>query len=487
MTRRTRVLDDDPVASLDDYRRQRGMEALAGAIAVEPDVIVGLIADAGLRGRGGAGFPTGVKWRTVADNRSTEQATTVVVNGAEGEPGTFKDRTLLRVNPFKVLEGALIAAYAVRAGAVVVALKATFEPEIDRVQRAIEDIAKSGLPGVLPIRIVTGPSEYLFGEESALLEVIEGRPPFPRVTPPYRRGLDEDEPWAGNSSSDVQLAARGGTDEAPTLVDNVETLANVPGIVLNGAAWFRSVGTAESPGTIVCTVSGATRWAGVGEYEMGTSLAEVIRELGGGALPQRSLVAALPGTANGAIAAADFDVALSYESLAALGSGLGSAGFIVIDDSIDPVSVAHGVSRFLAIESCGQCEPCKLDGLEISHGLRNIRTSTASEADLALVERRLTTVSDEARCSVGPQHQVAVASLLALASSSAAEHIARRIPGSEPWLVAPIIDLVDGRVRLDPAQRSKQPDWGHDSDSGQTPATRFENQPVSALMGLASE
>ena len=309
-----RVLDAEPVPNLAAYLDAGGGRGLAVAAATEPDDLIDIITDSGLRGRGGAGFPTGIKWRTVADSRGTVEPTAVVVNAAEGEPGTFKDRAIIRRNPYRVLEGALIAARAVGAPEVIVAIKASFRPEIRRLTAAIAEFAAEGLDDI-EMRIVEGPSDYLFGEESALLEVVEGRYPFPRVTPPYRRGLNDSSGSSGNSSAWVDLAREGGTREAPALIDNVETMANIPGIVLNGPDWFRAVSTTKSPGTI----TGDTERHAVGEFPMGTPLWEVIDALGGGPRPDRTLVAAISGTANSVLEAAQFDTPLSYEGLQSIG------------------------------------------------------------------------------------------------------------------------------------------------------------------------
>src|SRR5262245_46018678 len=183
-----RVLDEHTCHRIDDYVAAGGGRGLAAARVLGADATIDEVAASGLRGRGGAGFPTGVKWRTVAAAATGAAATPVIVNGAEGEPGTFKDRELLRRNPFKVLEGALIAAIAVDAGEVIVALKASFEHERRIVAAAIEQVVAAGWAGDVSIRLLLGPGAYLFGEETALLEVVEGRQPFPRVDPPYRRG-----------------------------------------------------------------------------------------------------------------------------------------------------------------------------------------------------------------------------------------------------------------------------------------------------------
>lgn len=245
---------------------------------MQPDELIAVVDASGLRGRGGAGFPTGVKWRTVRDNRSASQRTSVVVNGAEGEPGTFKDRALLRMNPYEVLEGALIAARAVDADQVIFGLKASFGPELQRLRLAIEEARRAGWTAGVEVVVFEGPNEYLYGEETALLESIDGRYPFPRLAPPFRRGVREtvesadDVDSGSNLPAHVEMAGQGG-EAAPTLVDNVETLANVPRIIARGADWFRTEGTAESPGTIVCTVTGSTQRHGVGEVMMGNPAA----------------------------------------------------------------------------------------------------------------------------------------------------------------------------------------------------------------------
>ena len=302
-----RVLDEHPVDALADYVAAGGGDALDAARRLEGVGIAEEVEAAGLRGRGGAGFPTGVKWRTVAASVADGPPPIVVVNGAEGEPGSFKDRTLLRRNPYRVLEGALIAASAVHARHVVVALKRSFRSERRRIAYAIAEAADAGWLRDVDVRITIGPSEYLFGEETALLEVIEGRQPFPRTAPPYREGLTTtaDDQDSDNTSPGVGLV----------LANNVETLANVPGIVINGADWFRTLGTTASPGTVVCTVSGDTRRAGVAEFPMGTPVGEIIEEIGGGARDDRRIVAAISGVANAILPVELFDTPACYDAM----------------------------------------------------------------------------------------------------------------------------------------------------------------------------
>ena len=452
-------------------------------MAVEPDDVIAAIDESGLRGRGGGGFPAGRKWRAVADNRSPQVRSTVVVNAAEGEPGTFKDRTIIDLNPYAVLEGSLIAAHAVRTDQVIIATKRSFSKQAERLRSAIAEVGKAGWTPAPSFTIVEGPEEYLYGEETALLEVVDGRYPFPRLAPPFRRGVDENvndiEDTDTQSSSAAHVELAGPTDATfapPTLASNVETFANVPGILANGPAWFRSVGTSDSPGTIVCTVSGNIARAGVGEFAMGTPLQEVIEQLGGGPREGRRLTAAMSGVANAVLPAARFDTPLTYDDMRAAGTGLGAAGFIVFDDTEDLVAVAAGVARFLAIESCGQCTPCKGDGLAIAEILTRLARSEPEPDDLGKLEKSLRTVADGARCNLAEQQQTVIASILDLGAEDLDTHAQGVASPSEPIFFAPIVDLVDTTAVVDQRLRDKQPDWTYDAvDSGQWPAARLDN------------
>jgi NADH-quinone oxidoreductase subunit F len=469
-----RVLDAEPLASLDDYVGRGGGEGLHAATRLGPEGVIDDVEASGLRGRGGAGFLTGRKWRTVLESLSPALPATVVVNAAEGEPGTFKDRTIMRRNPYRVLEGALVAASAVGADAVIVALNASFHQEIERIGKAIEEVRTAGWTDEVELFMVEGPSHYLYGEESALLEVIAGRNPFPRVAPPFRSGVDELDPSTKSAAGEA-LAGPDTAPVPPTLVNNVETLANVPAIVAQGADWFRTLGTRQSPGTVACTISGAPRRHGVGEFPLGTPLGEVIEAVGGGPRRKRRLVAAMSGVANPLIPAEQFDTPLSYEAMEEIGSGVGAAGFIVFDDETDPVAVAHGVSRFLAVESCGQCTPCKQDGLTMATLFHRLRTGDAGERELAQIEDHVRTVADEARCFLAHQHQRVAESILRLFPEQVRSHLDGRAPESAPELIAPIVDIVDGRAVLDERHADKQPDWTFDSVySGQSPADRVQ-------------
>jgi NADH-quinone oxidoreductase subunit F len=476
-----RVLYPHSIADLDEYLARGGGKGLEAARKVEPVALIAEVEASGLRGRGGAGFPTGVKWRTVAENRSEVLPTTVVVNGAEGEPGTFKDRTILRNNPYQVVEGALIAARAVGAASVIFGLKESFGEEVARLRAALDEMAAAGWTHGIEVDVFEGPNEYLYGEETALLETIDGRYPFPRLAPPFRRGVTEvvdtvSEATSGSGlSAPIEMAGPGGDEVAPpTLVDNVETLANVPRIIARGADWFRTEGTEESPGTIICTITGSTVRHGVGEVPMGTPLREVIEAVGGGLAAGRSVKAVLPGVAQGFIPGSLLDTPVSYEGLAAIGSGLGSAGFIVLDDTVDITSVAAGVSRFLAIESCGQCTPCKQDGLQLAELMDKVCHSDAGDHDLATIEKRVDTVIQGARCYLATQHQTVLASLLERFPDDVRAHLDGTAEAVEPELIAELVDIAGDRASWDERHREKQPDWSYDAEpSGKVPAERF--------------
>ncbi len=457
-----RVLPRVPYAVLADYQQDGGGDGLRAARAVSADTILAELSASGLRGRGGAGFPSGRKWRAVLANTSATLPATVVVNAAEGEPGTCKDRAIIDANPYAVIEGALIAAHVLGAHSVTVAIKATFSDQVARLRAAIGEITAAGWCDGCGIGVVEGPDAYLFGEETAMLEVLDGRPPFPRIAPPYRHGEDE-----LTAAHDVLQMAGSLTEAPPTLVSNVETFANVPNIVARGADWFRSVGTPESPGTIVCTVTGAVARPGVAEVPMGTTMGELIERVGGGVRPGRTVKAVLVGVSGAVLDASHLDVPLTYEAMAAAGSSLGSGGYIVVADDQSAVAVAAGASRFLAVESCGQCTPCKQDGLAISACLDAMCDGTVGRESLDKLRGLLGTVADGARCSLARQHEAVIDSLL---TRYADEFLAR--PGADPIqreLIAEVIEITPAGAFLDRSFERKQPDWSYDQTlSGKT-------------------
>lgn len=475
-----RVLDEQPCDDLDAYVAIGGGEALSAARRVEPENVIDALARSGLRGRGGAGFPTAAKWSSVMTNASPTETTPVVINGAEGEPSTFKDRSIIRNNPFRVIEGALIACAVLDSAELIVCLKRSFTQEWQRLTSAVDAIRDAGWLEDVAVRFVAGPSAYLFGEETALLEVVDNRQPFPRVTPPWRRGVDEGD----GAPAHARLATPEGSSAAPVLVNNVETFANVALIVRNGPDWFREIGTAESPGSLVCTVVGDVISSGVGEFAMGTTLREAIEVLGGGALPERRIVAALPGASGAVIAEKLFDTPMTHEAFRRAGTSLGSAGFFCIDDSYDPLLAAHGAARFLAIESCGQCTPCKDDGLALTALLGGLIDGSAPEDATREINSRLQTVTNEARCNLALQQQIVVGSLIARCGdlsriAGGAEIPADVAEAARARLLVPLVDIVEGTAVFDEREAQRLPDWTFDAvDSGIYPAQRLQEVPV---------
>jgi NADH-quinone oxidoreductase subunit F len=436
------LLSDAPVGSLEDYLATGGGEGLTRALQQAPGEVIEEIRRSGLRGRGGAGFPTGIKWRTVDDDPCPTRF--VVCNAAEGEPGTFKDRWLLRMNPYQVVEGLAIAAAAVRARRAFIGIKAGYEREIARLRQALEEMAAADLLGGVPVEVVEGPDEYLFGEEKALLEVIEGNLPMPRIVPPFMEGL-----------------FRSPDSLNPTVVNNVETLANVPHIVRNGADWLRSVGTEGSPGTMVFTLSGDVRNPGLYELPLGSTLRDLIYAVGGGTPEGRSLKAIFPGASNTVLLPEQLDTPMDFDSLRAVGSGLGSAGFIVFDDSICIVRATLAYSRFLYVESCAQCPACKHGTGQITHLLEAMDRGAGSEVDLETVLARCLTVTDGQRCALPTGESLLVQSAVRVFGAEFVEHARTGCPSGRDVQMAKFVDFDEkaGRFVYDERYRLKQPDW----------------------------
>jgi NADH:ubiquinone oxidoreductase subunit F (NADH-binding) len=300
----------------------------------------------------------------------------------------------------------------------------------------------AGICGDCEINVVAGPSDYLYGEETALLEVIEGRDPLPRLFPPYQHGLFATDIVTGWQGGPTPAA---GTDRAahPTLVNNVETLSNVPHILARGAEWFRLRGTADSPGTVVCTITGDVIAPDVGEIELGTPLGEAIDAVGSGVSRDRVVKAVIPGVA--APAVTDLSVPISYEGFERIGSAMGAAGFQVFDDSACMVGVALAASRFLAAESCGQCPPCKLGSTAITEHLERLESGAGDVGDVDALRYWLARVTDGNRCYLAVQERLVVGSVLATFPDEVEEHVALdRCPRPRPIVLPRLADLRDG-------------------------------------------
>ena len=452
----TFLLPEEAIESLDAYlATETGGRGVARAQALGPVGTIEEVRRSGLRGRGGAGFPTGRKWDSIATQDGTRRF--VVCNGAEGEPGTFKDRALVRADPYQLVEGVVIAAFAVGADAAYICLKERFTRERELVLTAVREFQDAGICPDCEVTVVAGPDEYLFGEEKAMLEVIEGKPPLPRLFPPYEHGLFAAHPQLGWESTPVQVRGRGPN---PTLVNNLETLSNIPHILARGADWFRAMGTDESPGTIVATVVGDVIAPDVGEIEMGTPLRAAIDAVGSGVGVGRRAKAVLSGAANPVVTAADLGVPMSYEGLAAIGSGLGAGGLIVYDDTACMVDVAYQFSRFLYVESCGQCPPCKLGSGEITAHLERLETGRGADEDLRGLAHWLQRVTDGNRCFLPVQEQRLVASILRSFPEEFAAHIEHgSCPRPRPLEFPKLVDLHGGTAVVDEAFWRKRPDW----------------------------
>jgi NADH:ubiquinone oxidoreductase subunit F (NADH-binding) len=450
------LLPEVPVSTVAAYLEAGGGRGLERARSIGPDGVVDAIQRSGLRGRGGAGFPTGRKWDSV--RRAPGTTKYVVCNAAEGEPGTFKDRAILRANPYQVVEGLAVAACAIGAGEVFLALKATFTRERDAVITAAQELEAVGVLSDLTVTIVSGPEEYLYGEESALLEVIEGRDPLPRQVPPYLHGLFATSPQLGWHSHEPERGHRRGDESNPTLVNNVETLANAAHILARGPEWFRSMGTKESPGTVVATVVGDVLRPGVVEVELGTPLREVIDERGGVA-PDRRIKAVFSGVTNAVLPGTKIDVPLAHEPMARAGTGMGAAGFIVYDDTACMVDVARVFARFLWVESCGQCPACKLGTGRIAESLEALAHRKHEFSALSALHRRLRTVTDGNRCFLPVEAQQVVGSVLRAFSEDVVAHVEGTCSLRHDVVLPKLADLEDGVAHYDERQSRKRPDW----------------------------
>ena len=453
------LLPDRPITTLDEYlATETGGLGLKRAVELGPDAVIEEVQRSGLRGRGGGGFPTGRKWRGVRDQPGTERY--VVANGAEGEPGTYKDRALMAANPYQLVEGVIIAGFAVGARHAYIALKERFTAEREAVTRAVAEMQEAGICRDCDITIVGGPDEYLFGEEKALLEVIEGNAPLPRLLPPHEHGLFATAPQVGWEATGPAPGHRGPQESNPTLVNNVETLANVPHILTQGSDWFRSMGTTEAPGNVVATVVGDVVAPDVGEVELGTPLANVIQAVGSGLGADRTVKAVFSGVANPAVTGDLLGVLLDYEAFQAIGSGMGAAGFIVYDDTACMVEVARQFSRFLYVESCGQCPPCKLGSGEITARLERIEAGAGTEREVDEIRYWVKRVTDGNRCYLAVEEQLVVASILSAFAGEVAEHVELgRCPRPRPVPLPLIVSLAGGEVVYDEKHYRKRPDW----------------------------
>jgi len=385
---------------IEDYIAEGGYRALDHALhRMPPHEVVDVVKASGLRGRGGAGFPTGSKWALLAAADGPEKY--VIANGDEGDPGAYMDRTVMEDDPHRVLEGLAIAAYATGAGQGYIYVRAEYPRAVQRLERAIRaarrhrllgrGILGSGFTFTVEIRI--GAGAFVCGEETALIASIEGKRGNPRLRPPYptERGLFG----------------------RPSMINNVETLANVPAVVLDGPERFRSVGTRTSPGTKVFALAGDLRTTGLIEVPMGITLRRIVEEIGDGVPEGRSFKAAQTGgPSGGCIPARHLDTPVDYESLRSLGSIMGSGGLIVMDDTARMPEVARFFMEFCREESCGKCVPCRAGTVQMYRLLDRICQGRGRLEDLDLLSELCTVVRETSLCGLGQSSPNPVTSTL---------------------------------------------------------------------------
>ncbi|MGB7339896.1 MAG: NADH-quinone oxidoreductase subunit NuoF [Phototrophicaceae bacterium] len=381
----------DNIHELDVYQNNGGYEGLKKALGMEKSAVIDQVKASGLRGRGGAGFPTGVKWSFIPQNEPIKYVT---VNADESETGTFKDREIMETNPHQLIEGSLICAYAIGAAAVYIYIRGEYWDVAEILDKAIDDATAAGLAGdnimgsgySCPVYVHVGAGAYICGEESALLNSLEGKLGQPRVRPPF------------------PAQKGGGLYSEPTVVNNVETLANVPFIMTEGAEAYKAIGTEQSAGTKVFCVSGNVKNPGNFELPFGTTFRELLYDFAGGPKDGRSFKALLPSGGSGPIVALTdevLDCKMSYEHTTEIGTIIGSASLIVMDDSVDITWVASKVTKFFHHESCGKCTPCREGTYWLDQVLDRIMAGTATEADIDRIDNVAQNMQGLTLCALG--------------------------------------------------------------------------------------
>lgn len=396
---------------IDEYIAMDGYFALAKVLSeMQPEDVIKVIKDSGLRGRGGGGFPTGVKWSLAAANKSDQKF--VCCNADEGDPGAFMDRSILEGDPHVVLEAMAIAGYAIGASRGFIYVRAEYPVAVRRLKIAIKQAYDYGLLGKnifssgfdFDIEIRLGAGAFVCGEETALMTSIEGKRGEPRPRPPY--------------------PAVKGLFGKPTILNNVETYANVPQIILNGANWFNSIGTEKSKGTKVFALGGKIRRTGLVEVPMGTTLREIVEEIGGGIPNDKKFKAAQTGgPSGGCIPAKYLDIEMDYDNLLEIGSMMGSGGLIVMDESTCMVDIAKFFLEFTVDESCGKCTPCRVGTKRLLEMLTDITEGKADMQELEKMENLCHYIKGNSLCGLGQTAPNPVLSTLQYFRDEYVEHI----------------------------------------------------------------
>ncbi|MGB7435203.1 MAG: NADH-quinone oxidoreductase subunit NuoF [Candidatus Acidiferrum sp.] len=399
---------------IEEYIAAEGYQALLQSLMERtPPQIVQEISKSGLRGRGGAGYPTGLKWGTVAKTGGATKY--VICNADEGDPGAFMDRSVLESDPHRVLEGMIIAGYAVGASHGYIYVRAEYPLAIKRLGIALRDARRMGFLGSqicntkfsFDIEIRIGGGAFVCGEETALIASIEGRRGTPRPRPPF--------------------PAQSGLWDMPTLINNVETFANIPTILRRGGDWYGSLGSKKSKGTKVFALCGKVRNVGLIEVPMGMTLRQIIFEIGGGVPEGHTFKAVQTGGPSGGCIPEQFlDLPVDYESLKEVGSIMGSGGMIVMDDSACMVNVARYFMEFCMSESCGKCIPCRAGTAQMFELLTRMTKGTATPRDLELLEELCDLVSSTSLCGLGQSAPNPVLSTLKYFRDEYTEHIVQK-------------------------------------------------------------
>jgi NADH-quinone oxidoreductase subunit F len=363
-----------------EYRAVGGYKALAKARKLEPQAVVEELLASNLRGRGGAGFPMGRKASFLA--KGTGRPTYLCVNADESEPGTFKDREIMLRNPHRLIEGCLITAHGIESQNVFIYLRGEYLDVFEVMRRALEDARKAKLLGDVTIVLHRGAGAYICGEESALLESLEGKRGQPRPRPPF--------------------PAVSGLYGSPTLINNVQTVATVPVIIAKGGAWYAKIGPEPSPGTVVFSLSGNVERPGNYELELGSGLLELIYDLGGGIPDGRELKAIIPGGSSTTVMTPDqLDTDLDFNSVAEAGSQLGAAAVIVINDRACMVQLALRSTQFYMHESCGKCTPCREGTRWMTQLLQKLEDGQAEQSELDLLLSVCDRILGKCLCALG--------------------------------------------------------------------------------------
>jgi NADH-quinone oxidoreductase subunit F len=393
------------------YQAAGGYKAARDTIGhIPPADVVRIVAESGLGGCGGGGFPTGRKWQAMPSRAKRPGRRYFIVNADEMEPGTIKDRYLMEGDPHLLIEGILLAAYAVEADQAYIFVRGEYVLPIARLRAAIAEARAAGLLGGLEIHVHEGAGRYICGEETALLNSLEGKRAVPRAKPP--------------------LPQESGLFGCPTVVNNVETICNVPHIVHHGAAWFRGLGVNGEAGTKIFAVSGRVRRPGVYELPVGTKLRTLIEDCAGGMRDGYTLRAVLPGGASTAFLGPDaLDTPLSIPGMAAAGSRLGTGNVMVLDDRTCPIGFMRSLQHFFAQESCGWCAPCR-DGLPwVEQILAAIEAGQGSQADLALLAQMPAQMGPgRTFCGLAPGAMASLSSGLILFAEELQRHVREKAP-----------------------------------------------------------